>query len=64
MSDARPIRTLHGQDAAWALTARPGDPVPQHSGHWVRETRYDVGKGDAWIVITCSCGQTFGGALR
>lgn len=62
MSDPTPIRRLVAMDARWALGARPGDPVPQHPGHFVRATDYSIGDNQ-WATITCSCGETFSGAL-
>lgn len=69
MTDVTPIRTLHGLEAKWALTANPHDPVPQHDGHWVVEKQIDYkwtgpDTTDLYVVIKCSCGQTFSGALR
>lgn len=64
MTAVIPIRTIHGRDAAWALQARPGDPVPDHPGHFVREYEYDGSDGEIWIRVQCSCGEMFGGALN
>ena len=59
-----PIRTIHGQEAAWALKAQPHDRVPHHDGHWVAEKSVTLGRDEIWVTITCPCGQTFGGLLR
>jgi hypothetical protein len=68
-----PIRTLHDAEARWALEAQPGDLVPvlpsspyhaEKDFHIVAEKSVTLGRDDIWVVIACSCGLTFSGALR
>ena len=64
MTTVIPIRTIHGAAARWALEAKPGDPVPEHPGHFVREYRLETDHAGIWVQIRCSCGEMFGGNLN